>query len=97
MYPSFDKEPLAAIDYGMGPAAEPSAPSLPDQMAFLQVQTGSSLMDAPAVSMPSPQLEMQLGPQMMQACPINVMLAQKGCRRKCLQSMPFHACAMLQQ
>lgn len=66
LYPQFDKEPLAPVDYGMSNGAEPSAPALPDQMASLQLQHSPNLMDAPAVSMPSPQLEMQLGPQQMQ-------------------------------
>lgn len=69
LYPQFDKEPLAPVDYGMG-HAQPSAPGLPDQMASLQLQQGPSLMDAPAVIMPSPQLELQLGPQQLQvSCP----------------------------
>lgn len=92
MYPSFDKEPLAAIDYGMGPAAEPSAPSLPDQMASLQVQTGPSLMDAPAVSMPSPQLEMQLGPQMMQVTHVPAPVdPQQPPRGDCCEPVPMPA------
>lgn len=66
LYPQFDKEPLAPVDYGMSNGADASAPALPDQMALLQMQHGPNLMDAPAVSMPSPQLEMQLGPQQMQ-------------------------------
>ena len=67
LYPQFDKEPLAPVDYGMSNGADASAPALPDQMAALQLQHGPNLMDAPAVSMPGPQLEMQLGPQQMQA------------------------------
>lgn len=66
LYPQFDKEPLAPIDYGI---AEPFAPALSNQMASLQLQQQQqqpNLMDAPAASMPSPQLEMQLGPQQMQ-------------------------------
>ena len=66
LYPQFDKEPLAPVDYGMATASEPSAPALPEHLAALQVQPTGSLMDAPAVSMPNPQLEMQLGPQLMQ-------------------------------
>lgn len=66
LYPQFDKEPLAPIDYGN---AEPSAPALPNQAAALQQQQ-PNLMDAAPVSMPSPQLEMQLGPQQMQVTAI---------------------------
>lgn len=66
LYPQFDKAPLAPVDYGMNSNAQPSAPALPDQMASMQLQQGPSLMDAPAVSMPGPQLELQLGPQQMQ-------------------------------
>ena len=66
LYPQFDKEPLAPVDYGINHATQPSAPALPDQMASMQLQQGPSLMDAPAVNMPSPQLELQLGPQQMQ-------------------------------
>ena len=74
-YPQFDKQPLAPVDYGMGnaAAAEPSAPALTDQMASLQLQQSPSLLDAPAVSMPAPQLEMQLGPQQMQVRLLHVM------------------------
>lgn len=71
LYPQFDKEPLAPVDYGISNGAEASAPALPDQMALLHLQHGPNLMDAPAVSMPSPQLEMQLGPQQMQVCLCN--------------------------
>ena len=66
LYPQFDKAPLAPVDYGMNNRAEPSAPALPGQMASLQLQQAPSLMDAPAVSMPRPQLELQLGPQELQ-------------------------------
>lgn len=66
LYPQFDKEPLAPVDYGMSNGAEASAPALPDQMASLQLQHSPNLMDAPAVSMPGPQLEMQLRAQQMQ-------------------------------
>lgn len=66
LYPHFDKEPLAPVDYGMSNSGEASAPALPDHMASLQLQHSPNLMDTPAVSMPSPQLEMQLGPQQMQ-------------------------------
>lgn len=62
LYPQFDKEPLAPIDYGI---ADPSAPALPDQLASLQLQQ-PNLMDAPARNLPSPQLELQLGPQQLQ-------------------------------
>ena len=84
LYPQFDKEPLAAVNYGMSNGSEPSAPALHDQMASLQLQQNASLMDAPAVSMPGPQLELQLGPQQMQ-----VGLESNARSRATLYSMPF--------
>ncbi|KAL3139530.1 hypothetical protein ABBQ38_003853 [Trebouxia sp. C0009 RCD-2024] len=90
LYPQFDKEPLAPVDYGMSNGAEPSAPALPDQMASLQLQHSPNLMDAPAVSMPSPQLEMQLGPQQMQVvhAPAPVAAAQ-ALQGDCCQPAPI--------
>lgn len=91
LYPQFNKEPLAPVDYGMSNGAEASAPALPDQMASLQLQQGPNLMDAPAVSMPSPQLEMQLGPQQVQVGPCHQSMpcCCQGYNRRC---MLVHKC-----
>ncbi|DBB07642.1 hypothetical protein WJX82_002350 [Trebouxia sp. C0006] len=92
LYPQFDKEPLAPVDYGINHATQPSAPALPDQMASMQLQQGPSLMDAPAVNMPRPQLELQLGPQQMQvhnvAAPAAALQAPQG---DCCEPAPMPA------
>ena len=83
LYPQFDKEPLAPIHYGI---AEPSAPALPTQVASLQLQQ-PNLMDAPAGNMPSPQLELQLGPQQMQVLMLLLL--------PCMQHTVSHACCTI--
>ncbi len=96
LYPQFDKEPLAPVDYGINHATQPSAPALPDQMASMQLQQGPSLMDAPAVNMPSPQLELQLGPQQMQVGTCNsVPLHQYCCTAWCFVAWSSHCVALL--
>ena len=60
LYPEFDKGPLPPVDYGYSRQSNGSAANLMDAPLAQQQQQQASLLDA---YQPSPQVELQLGPQ----------------------------------
>ena len=60
LYPEFDKGPLPPVDYGYSRQSNSSSANLMDAPVPQQRQQQASLLDA---YQPSPQVELQLGPQ----------------------------------
>lgn len=83
LYPDFDKGPLPPVDYGYSRQSNGSAANLMDAPVPQQRQQQASLLDA---YQPSPQVELQLGPQEVEVSssqPLPVQDAATSCCDKC--------------
>ena len=80
LYPEFDKGPLPPVDYGYSRQSNGSAAHLMDAPVPQQRQQQASLLDA---YQPSPQVELQLGPQEVEVSSSQPLLDQAAATRSC--------------
>ena len=80
LYPEFDRGPLPPVDYGYSRQSNGSAANLMDAPVPQQRQQQASLLDA---YQPSPQVELQLGPQEVEVSSSQALLVQDAANSFC--------------